>query len=333
MDYEVPLYRFFLIAIVLSFALSGASSDFNRMHVKLEYDKNSNTVYVKSPESKLLLSGRPFETRVDCIEGPLTCILRFSSVLEVSEASGECGKISLRPVKPGVIVGICLDLSKGLWYGGSELQYQRWPFKNITLPWQPYVTNDIVPLNQSVGNVIERHWLSSNGVGVFIPATSPLYFKHMTGESGSFSEMCFIAASMRHMTGFMKTVAPDLVLNVCKMVNILETHRHMSKEYFDLPIGQPDALMFKSPIWSTWAKFKVDINQGKVLQFADEIGKHGFSHSQLEIDDMFSSFYGEFDFSPHKFPDAKNMIRELKMKGFRVTVWVTPFANVESLAF
>ena len=43
--------------------------------------------------------------------------------------------------------------------------------------------------------------------------------------------------------------------------------------------------MMKSPIWSTWARYKVNINESVILTYADEILSHGFSNSQLEIDD------------------------------------------------
>jgi alpha-glucosidase (family GH31 glycosyl hydrolase) len=71
----------------------------------------------------------------------------------------------------------------------------------------------------------------------------------------------------------------------------------------DVPIGMPVERMIRSPIWSTWAKYKVNIDQHKILNYAEEINQHGFSNSQIEIDDMFSTKYGDFDFDPKKFPD------------------------------
>ena len=54
--------------------------------------------------------------------------------------------------------------------------------------------------------------------------------------------------------------------------------------------------------------------------------------SQLEIDDRYSTTYGEFDFDAKKFPHAARMIRTLHDRGFRVTTWVTPFSNPDSNA-
>jgi len=50
----------------------------------------------------------------------------------------------------------------------------------------------------------------------------------------------------------------------------------------------------------------------------------------LEIDDRYSTTYGDFDFDAKKFPNASHMIRGLHKHGFRVTTWITPFSNVDS---
>lgn len=42
--------------------------------------------------------------------------------------------------------------------------------------------------------------------------------------------------------------------------------------------------MISEPIWTTWAKYKKDINDETVLQFSNDIIEHGYT-GQLEIDD------------------------------------------------
>ena len=51
-----------------------------------------------------------------------------------------------------------------------------------------------------------------------------------------------------------------------------------------------------------------------VESFAAEILANGYPNSQLEIDDGYEKNYGDFDFDPEKFPDAKGMIKTLKNK-------------------
>jgi len=50
----------------------------------------------------------------------------------------------------------------------------------------------------------------------------------------------------------------------------------------------------------------------------------------LEIDDRYTTTYGQFDFDVKKFPNAARMIQKLHDRGFRVTSWITPFSNFDS---
>lgn len=43
--------------------------------------------------------------------------------------------------------------------------------------------------------------------------------------------------------------------------------------------------MLQNPIWTTWARFKTDVNQAKVLKYAQEIVERGMQRSVMEIDD------------------------------------------------
>lgn len=94
------------------------------------------------------------------------------------------------------------------------------------------------------------------------------------------------------------------------------------------PISCPPAKirMMHKPIWSTWAQYKRDIDQQKVIEFAEQIGANSLSHSVMGIDDRWSISYGELQFDPLKFPDPAEMVTRLHDLGFMVTLWVTPFA-------
>lgn len=81
------------------------------------------------------------------------------------------------------------------------------------------------------------------------------------------------------------------------------------------------------------ARYKMDVNQAKVEAFAREIAFHGFPRAHMEIDDRWSRAYGDFEFDETKFPDPAAMVRQLHELGFRVTLWVIPFAEPSSAAF
>ena len=92
----------------------------------------------------------------------------------------------------------------------------------------------------------------------------------------------------------------------------------------------PPTKIMKDPIWTTWARYGPDINQEKVLEFANEIVSRNLPRSIMEIDDKWSPKYGEIEFDPKKFPNPRLMVDMLHKLGFKVTLWVMPFAQADS---
>lgn len=99
------------------------------------------------------------------------------------------------------------------------------------------------------------------------------------------------------------------------------------------PGKAPAQEIIKSPIWTTWARYKTRVDQNKVLKFANEIVQRGLPRSVMEIDDRWQSAYGDLEFDKKKFPDAAGMISRLHDLGFQVTCWVMPFVEESSAAY
>jgi len=95
----------------------------------------------------------------------------------------------------------------------------------------------------------------------------------------------------------------------------------------------PSLELLRAPVWSTWARFKMDVDQAKVEAYANEIASRAFPRSHLEVDDRWSPKYGDLTFDPVKFPDAAGMVSRLHARGFTVTVWIVPFAEPSSEAY
>ena len=109
--------------------------------------------------------------------------------------------------------------------------------------------------------------------------------------------------------------------------------QYAAGKLWPLPSSYPDARMITSPVWSTWAQYKQDINQSVVIEFARKIQEHGFENSQVEVDDKWEECYGDATFDPIKFPQPESMVQELKQLGFRVSLWIHPFVNQECKSF
>nr|QHC34070.1 target of brain insulin-like 2 alpha glucosidase [Platynereis dumerilii] len=225
----------------------------------------------------------------------------------------------------------CLAFQDDFWFGGAEMYEQRWPI-NVNMKtahsdkgmvFYPFISHNFGDYPFAPGSVLERYWLSSSGVAIFIDRSIPL----QVGFNKT--HLCFKTARM-------SSRAVDVSIlryTVCVGGDIKTIHQFMAKRYWPNPTGVPDSLVTKNPIWTTWALYKRNINQSTVLQYAEDIRKHYFPVSHIEIDDMFSSRYGDFDFDKKKFPDPARMIKTLHQVGCRVSAWIHPFMNTDSVNF
>ncbi len=102
----------------------------------------------------------------------------------------------------------------------------------------------------------------------------------------------------------------------------------------DLPLNfRPSDDLIKKPIWTTWALYKWSVDQNKVKEFADNIMGNDLPISFLEIDDRWTTKYGDLDFDPDKFPDPESLINYLHNSGIKVSLWVPPFVNQDAESF
>ena len=222
----------------------------------------------------------------------------------------------------------CFDLSSAHWYGGYENGWQPWPFERYKHPMEAFVTN--VTKNSFVGPVGERYFITSSGVGIYVNEDVPLYISVNTPQNG---RMCLYAKYDKYPYFNHEKKCPFLNYQICHAENILKVHKKMSEIFFDKPRGIPDRKMFRYPIWSTWAYYRANITRSIVMSFAQNIIRNKFKHAQFQIDDNWTPKYGDMTFDENKFPNAPGMIKELNQLGFRVTIWVHPFFNIDSDSF
>lgn len=85
--------------------------------------------------------------------------------------------------------------------------------------------------------------------------------------------------------------------------------------------------MIQYPIWSTWARYEREITPDTLWAFANEINDNDFPNAQLDIDDLWEICYGSLTVDERTFPNLKDLIKDIKSIGFRVSMWVHPFIN------
>lgn len=218
------------------------------------------------------------------------------------------------------------------WYGGYEMSVQHWP---IRLPGdqepRPFVTSDVYSFRNSFGGVLERYWLSSKAVAIKIADSVPFHLGFNASEKALLFQATYkdspYKPSLKHQP------LPGLRYQICVGSDMTSVHKHMAQRHFKRPLNIPSENIFRFPVWSTWALYKKEIDQDKLLELAQTIKKYHFKYSHIEIDDMYMQNYGDFSFDPLKFPSVRKMLDNIKKDGFNVTLWIHPFVHKTSSNF
>ncbi|XP_057372341.1 myogenesis-regulating glycosidase-like [Daphnia carinata] len=230
----------------------------------------------------------------------------------------------------------CFDMGQSHWYGGGEVFDQSWPIDGDTAlmgdggrPDVPYVTGDF--FHNDFAGVLEPYWINTDGFGFYALRENPLF---VSWNSSGDHQLCL---KSRYEFPYPRPiVGQELGLRyfVCSTSDVKSMHLlALSQGFWSKPRDTPDQRVFEHPIWSTWARYKTLVNEARVLSYAAQIRQYGFNDSQLEIDDRWESCYGEHQFDADKFPDPAAMVNQLHSQGFRVTLWIHPFINVECASF
>ena len=226
----------------------------------------------------------------------------------------------------------CIDIGDGYWYGGPEELNQHFPMSpQNSRERVPYLPGDMLQdKDLYFGGVAEPYWLNSKGGAIWVPEEQPLFYSWNSIRTSG--QLCL---STVKSLPYPIHDGDSLELNymMCSADDPKQMQMYAASNLWTKPTSLPDTKMFSDPIWSTWAQYKADINQSVVAQFADDIISHGFQNSQLEIDDNWETCYGDAKFNPSKFPDPALMVSQLKEMGFRVTLWIHPFVNLECPSF
>jgi myogenesis-regulating glycosidase len=226
-------------------------------------------------------------------------------------------------------------------YGHGELIHQQFPLNKLMIQSSPLHTFDNGPTGLS--GVLNPTWFSSNGtliigetfeeVGINQPPENyPRYKWQFASEGrGPFSHRPFFDEK-NDGDKTISITGNALDLKFYFTENALQAYEKQVA-YFGHAKTTPPESLFTKPTWTTWAKYKTEINQEVILQFANQIIEHDYPYNVLEIDDRWQVYYGDLDFDPKRFPNPKKMIDELHDKGFKVTTWVIPFLDPQSDAF
>lgn len=215
--------------------------------------------------------------------------------------------------------GDCFDFdsTRVNWYGGPEQYVQQlWPIQLTNFSNFGYVTKE-----SSSAAIAERYWLNSRGSFIYVEPDTPLFIdQNVYGDS-----ICLVAKKQSPYSSIITRFLFVYWIGVHS--DAKQAHLEAVDRFLNKPLGIPNQNMTRFPIWSTWARYKKNINSDVVTTFANEIRANNFAYSQLEIDDGWESCYGSLTFNSAKFMNVASMTSQLKNLGFRVSLWVHPFIN------
>ncbi|GAA5174484.1 glycoside hydrolase family 31 protein [Niveibacterium umoris] len=229
--------------------------------------------------------------------------------------------------------GLSIDLPPHAhWYGQGSFVRQAFPLDRVSLEPAPLMSWDNGPAGH--GCIQEALWLASNGIAIQAESLSESLHAGINPRGvASRSEW----VSVFEADGARPALAADpdvrrLVLHATQVTRLrLIAAADLPSAYREalVVIGHPAVTpaepLLAAPIWTTWAKYKADINAERVLEFAHAIRTHGYPGATLEIDDRWQAAYGATDFDPQRFPDPARLVTTLRELGFATTLWITPF--------
>lgn len=212
----------------------------------------------------------------------------------------------------------CVRIAGSNWFGGPQQKYQYWPIQKLRFSEYSFLTKEADNCA-----VADRYWLNSLGSFIYVDDTAPLFIDQNYGEPGY---MCLEVKKALPYDVYEDTYSFVYQIGVARDAKV--AHMAAIRNILGKPSGHPAEGMVRHPIWSTWARYKRDINESVVLEFADEVIKHGWTGTQYELDDDWEFCYGALQFNTAKFPNIRQTVDEIRAKGFpRVTLWIHPFVN------
>jgi hypothetical protein len=174
----------------------------------------------------------------------------------------------------------CFKLSPNYWFGGHESYDQPfWPINNQIFDYKPYITG----YPDGWAGVLERYWLSSNGIAIFLNEDIPLHVKHLNPD-----EICLMSDKDLEPYEYTPLVFKDnsLVYQLCSAPDAKTLHMYMIDNFIGRPKSFPDIKMIEVPVWTTWSYYFTHINQSIVLDYAQQIVDHNYPRSNLEIGNL-----------------------------------------------
>ena len=134
------------------------------------------------------------------------------------------------------------------WYSTFEENDQRWPIDKTVRDTTPLAFSTHDQYQYPIGGIIENLFLGSNGYGIFIERSAPLFIRRDSNNGNPL--FCFSGDyGKTPYNHALDTKETKIVFHLLSGTDIMHVLRYAHKLWIPKPIGIPDQRMIKYPIW------------------------------------------------------------------------------------
>lgn len=239
-----------------------------------------------------------------------------------------CYRFSWNVLKEQYYPYDCFSLSGAFWYGGILANTK--PFHKRTISRRPLFTSTVNGASE-MGPVVEPYWITSEGLAIIVEGNPPLHFSVNENNDGMLCLMSKYSNTAYHNYDHK---LPNLNYSICTGSDMKQLHQYVLEQFYEVPErSPPEENILRQPIYSTWAKFKAQINQNAILKYVERLSLNLFDKGVILLQEGWESKHGDVEFDTGAFPNVSVMVDEIRSKGFDVGITVTHMVAPDSQIF
>ncbi|XP_068580197.1 SITS-binding protein [Cebidichthys violaceus] len=246
--------------------------------------------------------------------------------LEVNEETEtECYSMTWTPVHCHVELKDCFSMTNVSWYGGASVRGQTWPINDQNATTQPFIVSDLKDNPSGFGSALERYFLGSSGVAVFVSPDIPL-------QLGVDSRQQFCLQSLPSMERL------PLQYTVCVAHNVKAAHQEAVQQLFHHSRELPNMNALWLPFW----KLLTNVDSGPKVErelrtFSNRLRRHQLGEGVISLNEHSTTLLSDMDhdyLNSRKRGMSKRLTRDLPLvKLLNISITLSPFLGVDTTQF
>nr|XP_040019046.1 SITS-binding protein [Gasterosteus aculeatus aculeatus] len=246
--------------------------------------------------------------------------------LEVDEETEtECYSMTWTPVHCHVELKDCFSMTNVSWYGGAGVRGQTWPINDQHATTQPFTVSDLKDNPSGFGSALERYFLGSSGVAVFVSPDVPL-------QLGMDSRQQFCLQSLPSLERL------PLQYTVCVARNVKAAHQEAAQQLSHHGRELPNLDVLWLPFWKLLAYVDSGPKVERELRtFSNRLRRHQLGEGVISLSEHSTTLLSDMDhdyLKSRKRGMTKRLTRDLPLvKLLNISITLSPFLGVDTTQF